>query len=380
MKITEIKLTVRDIVNGYEDDEEKGVRGYGGKLDIRPPYQREFIYDKDDEEAVIHSVMHGYPLNVMYWCKRDSNAEVPYEILDGQQRTLSLCQYVNEAFSYVDDDGKAKYFSNFTPDKKKKLLDYQLTIYVCEGTDTEKLAWFRIINMKKAELTEQEINNAVYAGPFVSDAKRHFSKTGCAASKLSQDILSGSPIRQQLLQKALQWMVDHEGREGNRQTIVQYMAKHQADPNASLLWNYFQSVCHWALDNFDVHKLKPVMKDIDWAWIYDNFSKTPLDNKANEARILDLMGQGKVEIQNPKGIIPYVLTGDEQQLNLRAFPKNIRIKVYNKQGGKCAICGKSYPEEFMEADHIIPWSKGGRTVEENCQMLCRECNRKKSNK
>lgn len=375
MEITEKKITVRDIVEGYDNDDEKGIRGYGGKLDIRPPYQREFIYSDKDKEAVIHSVLNNYPLNVMYWCKRAEDADVPYEILDGQQRTLSLCEYVSDGFSY-----DFKYFSNLTPDVKDKILNYELTIYICEGTDSEKLDWFKIINMKKAELTQQEIRNAVYAGPFVSDAKRHFSKTNCAAYKLAKDIVSGSPIRQQLLEKALQWMVDHETRQGKKKTINGYMAMHQHDPNAGPLWAYFQQVINWAYDNFNVGKLKRVMKDLDWAKLYDEFSDKPLDNKANERRILELIDQGTVEIQNPKGIIPYVLTGDEQLLSLRAFPKSIRMKVYNRQGGKCAICGKPFPEEEMEADHILPWAKGGRTTIDNCQMLCRACNRKKSDK
>lgn len=375
MEITEKKITVRDIVEGYDNDDEKGIRGYGGKLDIRPPYQREFIYSDKDKEAVIHSVLNNYPLNVMYWCKRAEDADVPYEILDGQQRTLSLCEYVSDGFSY-----DFKYFSNLTPDVKDKILNYELTIYICEGTDSEKLDWFKIINMKKAELTQQEIRNAVYAGPFVSDAKRHFSKTNCAAYKLAKDIVSGSPIRQQLLEKALQWMVDHETRQGKKKTINGYMAMHQHDPNAGPLWAYFQQVINWAYDNFNVGKLKRVMKDLDWAKLYDEFSDKPLDNKANERRILELIDQGTVEIQNPKGIIPYVLTGDEQLLSLRAFPKSIRMKVYNRQGGKCAICGMPFPEEEMEADHILPWAKGGRTTIDNCQMLCRACNRKKSDK
>lgn len=375
MNIEPRRLTVGDIVDGYVNDEEKGVRGYGGRLDIRPPYQREFIYSDKDQQAVINSVMNGYPLNVMYWCKRSEDADVPYEILDGQQRTLSLCEYVSNAFHY-----DMRYFKNLTSDERKKILDYPLTIYVCEGTDSEKLSWFEIINMKKAELTPQEILNAVYAGPFVSDAKKHFSKTGCAAYKLAGRIVSGSPIRQKLLEKALQWMADHETRQGNGMTPRGYMAKHQHDASAGPLWSYFQQVANWAFDNFDYGKVGAVMKDLNWAKLYDEFHNTALDKKALEKKILELIDEGTVEIQDTKGIIPYVLTGDEQKLNLRAFPKKIRLKVYNRQGGRCAMCGKPFPEEEMEADHIKPWAEGGRTTEDNCQMLCMECNRKKSAK
>ena len=182
MTIKQIDVTVRDIVEGYVDNEEQGVRGYGGKLDIRPPYQREFIYSDAEQQAVIYTVMHNYPLNVMYWVKRSADAECPYEVMDGQQRTLSLCQYVAGYFS-VD----FKNFFNLTPDVQKQILDYRLTVYVCEGPESEKLEWFKTINIAGKPLNEQEIRNAIYAGPFVSDAKRHFSKNNCGAYRLGND-------------------------------------------------------------------------------------------------------------------------------------------------------------------------------------------------
>ena len=90
MNIELRKVTVRELTKCYEDNEELGVRGFGGKLDIRPSYQREFIYDQQKREAVITTIMKGFPLNVMYWAKRENDAEVPYEVLDGQQRTISV--------------------------------------------------------------------------------------------------------------------------------------------------------------------------------------------------------------------------------------------------------------------------------------------------
>ena len=86
------------------------------------------------------------------------------------------------------------------------------------------------------------------------------------------------------------------------------------------------------------------------------------------------------EIQKKRGIIPYVLTGDEHCLDLRAFPDDMKIEVWEKQGHRCALCGKEFDIEFMEGDHITPWKEGGKTILENCQMLCRDCKRRKSYK
>lgn len=373
MTIEPKEVTIGEITKGYINNEEQGVRGYNGLLDIRPPYQREFIYNDNEQIAVINTVLHNYPLNVMYWVKRSDDAECPYEVMDGQQRTLSLCEYVADVFA-VD----FKIFSNQPADIQKKILDYKLTVYVCEGEESEKLEWFKTINIAGKPLNEQEIRNAIYAGPFVCDAKKHFSKTNCAAYCLGKDLVNGSPIRQDFFKKALEWMADHETRNGKPQSVVGYMSLHQHDINAMPLWTYFQSVLRWAMDTFNMKKFKKIMKGLDWAKFYDEYHEKVLDIKAMEKQIIDLIGDD--EIQKQQGIIPYVLTGDEHYLNLRAFPDKIKLAVWESQNHKCVLCGKEFDYVLMEGDHITPWRDGGRTTIENCQMLCRECNRRKGSK
>ena len=373
MTIKQLEVTVGEITKGYINNEEQGVRGYNGLLDIRPPYQREFIYNEAEQRAVINTVLNEYPLNVMYWVKRSDDAECPYEVMDGQQRTLSLCQYVAGKFA-VD----FKYFDNRPADDQKKILDYKLTVYVCEGKESEKLEWFKTINIAGKPLNEQEIRNAVYAGPFVSDAKHHFSKSNCGAYRLGKDLVNGSPIRQDFYKKALEWMAEHETRNGKLQSAVGYMAIHQHDKNAIPLWTYFQNVLNWAISTFNMKKFKIIMKGVDWALFYDKYHEQPLDIKAMEDRISDLIGDD--EIQKPNGIIPYVLTGDERYLDLRTFKDKVKKAIWEKQNHKCAICGKEFDFELMEGDHIKPWREGGRTDIKNCQMLCRQCNRSKGSK
>ena len=370
MTIKQIEVTVGDIARGYINNEEQGVRGYGGQLDIRPPYQREFIYNESEQQAVISTVLKGYPLNVMYWVRRSEDAECPYEVMDGQQRTLSLCEYVDGKFAY-----DFKNFFNQPADIQKIILDYPLTIYLCEGEPSEKLEWFKTINIAGKPLNEQEINNAVYAGPFVTDAKRHFSKSNCGAYRLGKDLVNGTPIRQEFLKKALEWMAEHETREGKPQSVVGYMAEHQHDPNANNLWTYFQNVLNWTITNFDLKRFKKIMKGLNWALYYDKYHSTTLDTADLASRISKLILDS--DVQKQMGIIPYVLTGDERHLDLRSFPEDIKLAVWEKQHHICLSCQKEFDYEFMEGDHITPWREGGRTVIENCQMLCRECNRRK---
>lgn len=369
MHIEERKVTVREVTEGYFNDAEEGVVGYDDQLDIRPKYQREFVYKDKQRDEVIRTVMKGLPLNVMYWVDRgeqyeDDPNEPRYEVLDGQQRTISLCEYVDGSFSVGD-----KYFYNLPGDKQEKILDYELFVYVCEGTDSEKLEWFKIINIAGEQLTDQELRNAVYAGSWVSDAKRYFSKTGCAASNLADDYLKGSSIRQEFLETAISWAASAEGK-----SIEVYMAQHQNDPRAQELWSYFRSVIEWVQSVFP--KKRKEMKGLPWGLFYnEHHGRRDLDPKALEERVSELMADE--DVSRKAGVYEYLLTGNEKALSIRAFDKRDARAAYERQKGVCPICGEHFEYEEMHADHIVPWSKGGKTVPDNCQMLCRDCNLKK---
>ena len=358
MKIELHKITVREVVEGYIDSQEAGVVGYKGRLNIRPPYQREFVYKERQRDAVIDTIVKGFPLNVMYWAK---NEDGTFEVLDGQQRTISFCQYVTGVFS-ID----SRYFHNLTRAEQEKILDYELLIYFCEGNDKERLDWFKIINIAGEKLTDQELLNANYPGPWLTDAKLKFSKTGCAAYMLGKDYMTGEPIRQDYLETALKWISSGD--------IGGYMAEHQHDVNADPLFAYFRSVMNWISDTFIVKRKE--MKGIDWGPLYARYSELFPDTAALEKRIAALMADD--DVTSKKGIYPYVLTGEEKYLNVRAFDNRMKRAAYERQQGICPRCGKHFSFEEMEADHITPWSKGGKTAAENCQMLCRECNRRKS--
>ncbi len=361
MKIEERKVTIRDVCQGYFNDAEEGVVGYDERLDIRPKYQREFVYKDNQRDEVIRTVLRGLPLNVMYWCR---TGEDSYEVLDGQQRTISVCEYVDGSFS-VDD----KYFGNLPADIRDKFLNYELFVYVCDGTDSEKLEWFRIINIAGEQLTDQELRNAVYAGSWTSDAKRYFSKTGCAADTLAGDYLRGVSIRQEYLETAIAWAANAQG-----QTIEGYMAQHQYDPSAVQLWNYFRSVIDWVQAIFP--KTRKEMKGLPWGLLYNvHGQRTDLDPQKLELEIQRLMGDE--DVTRKSGIYEYLLTGDERKLSIRAFDRRDALAAYERQGHKCAICGEVFEFEEMHADHIKPWSKGGHTTPDNCQMLCRDDNLKK---
>ena len=367
-------IKVRELCASYKDlsVQEEGIVGYGGRLNIRPKYQREFVYNDKQRNAVIDTVWQGFPLNVMYWVKTDGADGIEYELLDGQQRTISICSFIAGEFLMVLD-GDLTNFDGLTDTQKDRILDYELQVYICEnGTDEEKLKWFNTINIAGEKLKEQEIRNAIYSGPWVTQAKRRFSKTGCVAYKLASELMDGTPIRQDYLETVLQWIGDEQG-----MSIEQYMVTHKHDIDADELWQYFQDVIHW-VDKLFGRKYKKEMKGVEWGLLYNKHKDTKLTATAIGEQMAKLMADS--DVQKKSGIFAYILDGDIHHLGIRTFDANTRREVYERQGGKCAICGKPFDIEVMEADHITPWVEGGRTIASNCQMLCRDCNRRKSSK
>lgn len=382
MKIELKRIQVRELVEGYEDNEELGVRAYDGNLDVRPPYQREFVYKDKQRDAVIETVRRDFPLNVMYWAVQDDGT---FEVIDGQQRTISICQYVEGDFS-IPIGGHQLAFHNLQDDQKDQILDYELMVYLCQGTDSEKLDWFKTINIAGEKLTDQELRNAVYHGSWVTAAKKYFSKTGCPAYGIAGDYMTGSPIRQDYLETAIEWI--------NGGKVDEYMRDHQHDSNANELWLYFKGVIDWVETTF--LKKRSQMKSVKWGPLYNQYKSASLDPAKLEERIAALMADP--DVKNKRGIYEFVLGGeaDTKLLDVRVFDEKIKLAAHGKQTAaaekagtsNCPMCAGSsnnnatriYELSEMDADHVTAWSKGGASDLANCEMLCVPHNRSKGNR
>ena len=375
MKIKLHEIPIKDVVEGYIDKHEDGVVGYEGRLDIRPPFQREFIYNEKERNAVIETINKEFPLNVMYWCSSDENLDIEdaenlkkghFELLDGQQRTISICQYVAGDFSI-----NQKYFNNLSQEAKDTILNYHLMVYVCNGSTDEKLDWFNVINIAGKDLSPQELRNAMYSkGKWLYDAKRHFSKIGCPAYQIGEKYMTATLNRQEYLETVIRWITDN----GNDSKIREYMGKHEYDNDADELWQYYQDVINWIQKLFPHYRKE--MKGVDWGILYNEYKDNQYNTNFLEEQTKELMMDD--DVTNKKGIYYYLITGKEKYLNIRSFTDNQKREAYEKQKGICPNCKEHFEIEEMEADHITPWHDGGKTTSDNCQMLCRECNRRKS--
>lgn len=408
MTINLHQIKLRDVFDGYKNNDEDGVVGYHGRLDIRPKYQREFIYGEKEQIAVIDTVKKGFPLNTIYWAISrdengdkilDENGEETYELMDGQQRIISVCEFL--ANHLVVNYQKFFNIQKSTPDIADKILDYELQVYICDGTVSDKLAWFKTINIAGKPLTEQELLNAQYVGEWLTKAKEYFSKTGCNAAEMmvtkgkkASEYMTGSPIRQDYLSTVLQWIADYQKLAPRSSDGDTYMANHQGDETATELKNYYVSVMEWVGSKFKVWRKE--MKGLPWGYWYNKYHRGEcagqiIEKNADEIeeRIKALIADEEVETTG-KGIYEFIIDGEEKHLSLRAFDDKIKRQVYEEQKHKCPYCdikkgGHTYPtvlKEYeyneMEGDHIIPWSAGGKTEKNNCQMLCKWHNGHKS--
>ena len=386
--ITTLKnnITVKDICDGflYNELEGKGLFGLSGKLTIQPEYQRNYIYaDGKRDVAVINSLLKGYPLGLIYFNKVADNN---FEVLDGQQRITSFGRYVTNKFAITDDNGMPQYFDGIAKDKQKRILETPMLIYVCEGEESEIKEWFRTINIAGVPLNEQEINNAVFSGPFVTLAKEEFSNSQNANIQKWSAYVRGSANRQDFMERALDWVS-----KGN---IVDYMSKHRYDTNISELKNYFNSVIDWASSVFE--DVESEMCGLDWGRLYETYHKQPYNQKKVTEQVKLLYGEPY--LKKRKGIFEYILGGSEDTklLEIRVFDEADKKSVYTKQTKKakekeisnCPLCAlgnnanknRIYSLKEMDADHVTAWSKGGKTDIKNCEMLCKTHNRAKGNK
>lgn len=386
MEIKKCAITIEELCKGYVNDSEidieQGVYAYDGKLCVRPAFQRSFVYDKKQENAVIDTALKGFPLNIMYWV---DNGDGTYDCLDGQQRTISLCNFVDGASSFQapwftgEDPKKHAYIHTIertNPELYERFMNYELEVYICKGTKAEQMEWFRTINIAGEELYPQELRNASYVSKWLTDAKRYFSKANgstsakCPAERIGGQYTNKNANRQEILAQVIGWKVGST----EDADICQYMEDHINDPDASDLWNYFNNVINWINEVFPGTYDKG-MASVNWGYLYNNYANEDLDPDEISAKfdeLIDFKASKELDVSVAK-IVEYCITRDEKLLKHRQFSEAQRTALYNRQKGICPDCGKHHLKADMHAHHIVPWYNGGMTDMSNGVMLCKEC-------
>ncbi|WP_373109623.1 HNH endonuclease family protein [Enterococcus hirae] len=386
MKTILKQYNVEEITKGfvYNEYEGKGLFGLSGKLTIQPEYQRNYIYaDGKRDVACIDSILKGYPLGLIYFNKVSDDS---FEVLDGQQRITSIGRFITEKFAIIDSNNNRNYFSGLSKDQQQKILNYELLIYECEGSESEIKEWFKTINIAGIPLNEQELRNAIYSGPFVTEAKQEFSNSGNAKQQKWQSYIKGVVNRQDILQEALNWV--------SRGNIDTYMSQHRYDTNINDLKNYFNTVIEWASSVFV--NIEKEMRGLNWGLLYETYHRNSYNPSDIETRVRELFADP--DITKRAGIFEFILGGEKNPslLHIRAFSETDKKSKYHEQTNhakengtsNCPICITDLEYQHtdhiwkyseMAGDHIVPWSKGGKTERDNLQMLCTHHNSMKSN-
>lgn len=367
MKTQLNKITIRELFKGYHNDPEVGVWGFDGKLNIRPAYQREFVYNDKQQKAVINSIINNFPLNVIYWVKKENGT---FELLDGQQRTLSICEFLANNYSIKIGKYDRKWHQLEKSKEGTQILDYELYVYYCVGDPKAIVDWFEVINTAGEKLNKQEILNAVYSSPWLTDAKKKFSKRGCPAFQIGSAYLKGSAIRQDYLKTVLGWINDNK--------VDEYLKDKLTDKgDASGLYEYFEKIVTW-IETVFPNKTNQ-MKGVNWGYLYKTYGATYHDPKELGKKLQAIADSETITFTSKA--YTYVFTGNKRDLQVRAFTKKEKANLHAKLGGTCSCeLKKEFALEELEGDHIVAWSKGGETVTTNLQLLCKPCNGRKSNK
>jgi 5-methylcytosine-specific restriction endonuclease McrA len=368
MKQTKTHIKIREFIEKFSDDPILGATSMNGQLCVRPDFQREIVYSLQKQQAVIDTIINNCCLGYLTFFVKEPGSKFKYDLGDGLQRGWSILEFVSGKFCYPKPGIGDQFFHNLTKEEQERFLNYELDVILVEGTLEERLLWYKKINVSGEVQTDQEILNATYSGTWCTSAKQYFTKPSCPAQTKWSKYLSGSQNRQAWLETALGWISDDN--------IETYMAKHQLDKDASELWNEFDKMMEWFKSVFPNYRKE--MKGLPIGKLYKKYKDNTYDPKYLEAEVSNLYKDD--DVTKKSGIFEYLLglKNNERLLSIRTFTDSQKATKYEEQKGICPKCGKHFELNEMEGDHIIPWSKGGKTIPSNLQMLCKTCNNTKS--
>jgi len=355
------KIKVSELIEGFMEDNTTGqVTSMNGRLNIRPAYQREFVWDKGADNggkkqiALIDSILNGYPINVMYFVKTDVNqdGEDMYEVLDGQQRIITMCHFRENRFGLSD----GTQYDGLTDNTKFNNFD-TFTVYICEAdTLEEKLNWFERVNTAGEPLSKQEMRSAIACGEGTTRAKKYFVSTRetNGTNAYSFDIQSGRPAkdyisrawdRQDVYEQVVTWFINSKKDDD----ILSFMKNNRNDvAKAEEMFEYYKNVIKWIKRLFPTYN--PDMKKVDWGFLYNKYH----ENMAMTSRVLEEqvkylrqdVGNGDNDhLKSTKGIYEYVLAianGENPRdalkyLEPRIFSDKDKRAQYERQRHVCPL-------------------------------------------
>ncbi len=427
IQITEKVFKIRDIVSGYVNNSLKrfgDVVGMDGKLIMQPKFQRTYIVDQNKywRTKIIESIINGAPIGTIYVGIPSDLSEYSGKLLlvDGQQRLITACDFVDGRPYKFDFGGLAQewMFDELPVEIQERVLNYEVKIQICEGTDEKIREWFMIINQPNNTLTAQEIRNCVHAGIFVDTLKEYFSAASVKDIKETNDTNSkyngyrygakGSAkdfgTRQEILELALDWASYYDCVVVNGfdekavneipldDRICKFMGKNRDNKEAANdVISLYKEIIDWINRTFRSlnNKFAPMyqsMTKADWGRLYAKHRNDEI-NVYWASKVLYDISKYIREVRTFEGVYEWILDGANPQLidkyiQSRTFSKDNRECRYNEQMGYDPIewhngIHVQHDISDMVEHHIVPWMFGGSSIDyNNLVMLTKESHEK----
>jgi hypothetical protein len=403
-------------------------------LNLRPGFQRSFVFDKQKASRLVESILLDVPIPVLYFSE-DRNGK--YSVVDGQQRITSFLSFVDGKFP-VGDSGdnfvdftlsglkvlhhlNRKTFSDLDVDLQKKIKSATLNVIIIkkESDENVKFDIFERLNTGAMKLNEDEIRNSVYRGPYID-----------LLEELADDPVFGSLVRKPNY-KLRMWYRGMVLRffALSEKTYLNYKPSMKQFCNKELTERQFMQpakikeyqirfkksveLCRsvFGENSFRRFKQGDSEKNRDGNWsttrinmaLFDiqmcgfvNYTNNQIINHADDIReaLIDLMCNDTEFIQSIEtqtsgakqmvfrfekwlGVLKQIV---DSQTYPRIFPYAVKRQLFESDP-TCKICGNQIMMiEDAEVDHKDPYSKGGPTIFDNAQIAHRYCNRHKSSK
>lgn len=344
--------------------------------------QRAIVYDADKQALVIDSIHRGFPLPAFYLWKREDGK---LEVLDGKQRIEAIKKFKQGNLLY---EGKTWKGYAYDSDLQQVVDETELTTIICSGTEEKKREIFKRINTLGVPLSKFEVLNGLYHGNYIEGLNDYFAQDANV-----RKVLPNAPV-------------DRGDNKYHLLEYIYYVRKGEVFPKRNELDDYVQQHKDESF-NEEVKKIKPHI-----SFIRDVFGDaSKIGGKLKFKLAVEYLKDRSIWLQHKDAICKecnafiksegYKLSSSKEEDikamilgivgNLRVDPKRLFTAddkaellsklTPNEQGlYECNKCHQHFTPDELSVDHIKPWSKGGRTVLSNAQLLCRACNIEKSNK
>jgi hypothetical protein len=391
------------------------VFGIRGRIDTNPDFQRPAVWGRAQKQLLIDSIIRGYDVPKFYWRLVSKNPD-HYEVVDGQQRLRAIWEfYAGEYLLPKDADTvnglkvAGMKYSELPDDLRIACDTYNLDVIVLQETDDDEVREMFLRLQNGTSLKAQEKRNAMPGNmrEFVHQLTSHpfFGKCAFANSRYAHDHvaaqmtlleLNGSPcnLRNADLNRMYENNLEFElnGSKAKKcKRVLDYLFA--AFPNKTPELERFNVVSLYGIVSHLQERYVTTDRSADlakWFLEFEQYGRSQAElppDKADPEMVVyhEKISHSTDAVDSIFWRHEFLLrklfesvTDIEQKDDQRIFAHEQRLAIYRRDDGHCHLKIKCQGEKCdwdnWAADHVNPWSKGGKTTVSNGQVACIPCN------